>query len=50
MLLKDIKRGFREFQRGKQNVVEEVVFIRGWFLMIYKMPIFLRIYELLCVQ
>ena len=27
MLLKSIKRGFREFGRGKQNVVEEVVFI-----------------------
>ena len=50
MLLKGIKRGFREFWRGKQNVVEEVVFIRGWFLMMYKMLIFLRVYELLCVQ
>ena len=50
MLLKGIKRGFREFWRGKQNVVEEVVFISGWLLVIYKMLIFLRIYELLCVQ
>jgi len=50
MLLKDIKRGFREFGRGKQNVIEEVAFISGWLLVTYKMLIFLRIYELLCAQ
>jgi len=50
MLLKGIKRGFREFWRDKQNLVEEVVFISGWLLVIYKILIFLRIYELLCAQ